>query len=275
MRLLRYGVMGRPIAHSLSPLIHQEFARQCAIALQYQAILVEEADPRLAIETFFKQGGCGLNITQPFKEQAYQLAQQPSPAAIKAKAVNTLWMQGDKLCADNTDGAGLIRDLSHYTELAHKRVLILGAGGAVRGILEPLLSSAPSLVAVVNRSLSRAQSLLDSFPGLQIASLDALQTPFDLMINATGPALTSQNLKPLEKLIHAHTFCYDLTYQQQGDTAFVAWAKLKGLDAVDGLGMLIEQAALSFFLWHGLQPDTVRLKSLLGRVNKCISRRPE
>lgn len=265
MRLLRFGVMGRPIAHSLSPLIHTEFSRISGIALSYEAILVAEGGLSAAVFAFFQNGGHGLNITQPFKEEAYKLCQWHSKRAKQAMAVNTLWMKAGQLCGDNTDGVGLVRDLSRYQPLLGQRILILGAGGAVRGILGPLFSQLPTSVALANRSFLRAERLSDLFPRLQIFPLDAILGEFDVLIYASSAALTHQTLILPDALIKPGLFCYDLSYKLKGDTPFVAFAKSKGARAVDGLGMLIEQAAAAFERWHGLRPNTASLKALLSK----------
>lgn len=256
----RFAVMGQPIRHSLSPQIHTAFGRQCGIALQYEAIEVAAGGLSQAVSHFQALGGRGLNITVPLKREAAQTAQRLSAAAARAGAVNTLLL-GDEVVGDNTDGTGLIRDLERQgVALAGSAVLILGAGGAVRGILGPLATAGVALIAVVNRDEAKARALVDEFrdlegPRLIAAGFDDLPAAeYGLLINATSAGLGGA-LPPVALLpVGRDTFVYDLLYGPAA-APLKSWARARGLASADGLGMLVEQAAESFYLWHGVRPD--------------------
>ena len=262
----RYAVMGNPIAHSKSPLIHKMFAQQTEQTLQYEAILVgtQEGEFVQAVQAFQAAGGKGLNITVPFKPAAWALADQRSKRAERAVAVNTLWFdeQGRRI-GENTDGIGLVRDLiqNHDGRIEGQRVLILGAGGAVRGVLEPLLAAAPIQCVIANRTVSKAESLARSFAAfsnITASSYEALQgQTYDLIINGTSASLQGE-LPPLpENLLAPGCWCYDMMYANTA-TPFMQWAQSQGASrTLDGLGMLVEQAAESFYLWRGVRPETV------------------
>ncbi|RRJ82576.1 shikimate dehydrogenase [Aestuariirhabdus litorea] len=256
----QYAVMGNPIAHSKSPRIHRQFAEQTGQQIEYRALRVDEGDFEQALEHFFKQGK-GLNITVPFKQRAWQLSGRLSERAQLAGAVNTLWMEGGVLVGDNTDGCGLVTDLVQNQRLLinAKRVLLLGAGGAARGVLQPLLAEGPAKLVVANRTLARAQELVELFSPfgvVEASSFEALRGAFDLIINATSASLEGE-VPPLPPgVVAGHTHCYDMMYGAE-PTAFNRWAKSKGAkDCIDGLGMLVEQAAEAFYLWRGVRPDT-------------------
>ena len=258
-----YAVMGNPIAHSQSPLIHTTFAQQTGQVLQYNAILVNTGNFVKAVQTFQALGGKGLNITVPFKQDAWTLAKHRSKRAELAEAVNTLWFDEQGVCyGENTDGIGLIRDLTqnHGCQIEGRRVLILGAGGAVRGVLEPLLAAAPAQCVIANRTVSKAKTLAKLFAALSNITAfpyDALPgQSFDLIINGTSASLQGQ-LPPLpETLLAPDGWCYDMMYAST-PTIFMQWAKKQGAAYVlDGLGMLVEQAAESFYLWRGVKPET-------------------
>jgi shikimate dehydrogenase len=254
--MIRFAVMGNPVLHSLSPIIHQEFAQQFGIKLCYEKILGETCGFEAQVMAFFSNGGRGLNITLPFKERAFAMSLVRTPRCLVAKAINTLWMEADTLHGDNTDGVGLIRDLSHYINLSEKNILLLGAGGAARGVLAPLLATAAS-VTIINRTKERAFALLTDFPTASIGTFDDLdQRSFDVVINATSASLNNQTLRLPTSLLQKKPFCYDLTYSKAPPTPFVSWARSLGCEAMDGLGMLVEQAAESFCIWHGVMPDT-------------------
>ncbi len=258
-----YAVIGNPIAHSLSPRIHRMFALQTRQALTYKAILAPKDGFKTVVYDFRKRGGRGLNVTLPFKLEACQLVDERSKRAERAGAVNTIIIQQDgSLHGENTDGVGLIRDLTrnHGIDLNAQRVLILGAGGAVRGVLEPLLSSQPKHIVIANRTVERAVELVrlfDKLDGLQACGFDGLKNRhFDLIINGTSAAVSGE-LPPLPKgILSSGGICYDMFYARQ-PTAFVTWGRQHGASmAVNGIGMLIEQAAESFLLWRGVRPDT-------------------
>ncbi len=258
-----YAVMGNPISHSKSPQIHTAFAQQTNQSLQYDAILVgtQIGDFVQAVRTFRQAGGKGLNITVPFKQDAWNLSDIRHKRAELAEAANTLWFdENGQRVVDNTDGIGLVRDLTHNHnyQIEGKRVLILGAGGAVRGILVPLLATNPAQCVIVNRTVSKAEALVKLFAGLgnvKSYTYDALaKQSFDLIINGTSASLHGEMPSLPDRLVNANSCCYDMMYGST-PTPFLRWAKRAGL-AVDGLGMLVEQAAESFYLWRGVKPDT-------------------
>ena len=258
----RYAVFGHPIAHSRSPEIHTRFARQTEQNLSYEAILAPLDGLLDSLIRFRKQNGKGANITVPFKEQAFSLCTQRTPRAELAGAVNTLVFEGDGTLGDNTDGAGLVTDLTQNIgfALAGKRILLLGAGGAARGIIGPLLACSPTSLAVANRTEGRAQHLAAHFqqtgyPQISACALDALNTPFDLIINATTSSLSGELPAVSSQIFTSASLAYDLMYAQSL-TPFLEWARQHGAQTADGLGMLVEQAAEAFHLWRGLRPDT-------------------
>lgn len=266
----RYGVFGNPVAHSRSPLIHQLFARQTGQLLSYEALLAPLDDFSGFARNFFATGGMGANVTVPFKEQAFQLADQFSPRARRAGAVNTLKkLESGALLGDNTDGAGLVRDLvlNAGISLRGLRILLLGAGGAVRGVLEPLLAEHPAALVIANRTVEKAEKLAGEFADLGplVASgYDWLDEPVDLIINGTSASLGGE-LPPLATSLidPGHTCCYDMMYGAE-PTAFNRWASQQGARlTLDGLGMLVEQAAEAFYLWRGVRPQTAPVRESL------------
>ncbi|MEH6450085.1 MAG: shikimate dehydrogenase [Oleispira sp.] len=256
-----YAVMGNPINHSKSPQIHSTFAEQTNQDLIYSAILVPLEKFKDEADNFFRNG-LGLNITVPFKEDAWQYADTYSSRALRAGAVNTLIKKEDgSVHADNTDGMGMVRDitLNNGCEIKGKRVLVLGAGGAVRGILEPLLEQKPQEVVVANRTVSKAQNLAKDFADLGKISgcgFDQLEGQFDLIINGTSASLSGELPPVSASIIHLETTCYDMMYGAE-PTVFNQWAaSLNAAETLDGLGMLVEQAAESFNLWRGVRPES-------------------
>jgi len=260
----RYAVFGHPVAHSLSPQIHAEFARQSGIELSYVAIdATLEAFPD-ALARFAENGGAGANVTLPLKEAACALATSISARAQRAGAVNTLIRKGDGWHGDNTDGAGLVRNLSgrYGLDLRGRRTLLLGAGGAARGVAPALLDAGISGLVIVNRTAARAEALADTLGDPdRIHSRDFAALPelgdFNLVINATSAARACGPLPPLaHTLIASHGVAVDLNYGEAA-VPFLGWARANDARiAVDGLGMLVEQAAESFHLWHGVYPET-------------------
>ena len=258
----RYAVMGHPIAHSRSPFIHRRFAADTGEPIAYDALLVEPDGFRDAVEHFRAQGGRGLNVTIPFKEEASALSVRRSARAERAGAVNTLWFDGTAVCGDNTDGVGLVRDLKRNlaVRIEGRSVLVLGAGGAARGIVGPLLDERPRQLVIANRTSSRAIGLARRFAGqgpVDAVALDALPGDgFDLVVNATAASLAG-DLPPLPRgTLRAGGVAYDTAYAAR-PTPFVDWGTREGATAaVDGLGMLVEQAAESFRLWRGCEPHT-------------------
>ncbi|MBL4608853.1 MAG: shikimate dehydrogenase [Pseudomonadales bacterium] len=258
----RYGVMGNPIKHSLSPSIHRMFAETSEQNLCYEAMLVAEDAFKQAVEGFSDSGGKGLNVTVPFKEQAWQLATKRSQRAELAGAVNTLSFVDGEIFGENTDGVGLVTDIlnNHHGEIKGKRILIVGAGGAVRGILAPILAEQPAELVLVNRTVSKAEGLAEHFQHLgkiHPCGFDALDDrPFDCLINGSSASLGGQ-LPPLPSgCIAPHSWCYDMMYGAE-PTPFNVWAEQQGAAKVmDGLGMLVEQAAEAFFIWRHVRPKT-------------------
>jgi shikimate dehydrogenase len=259
----RYAVFGNPIKHSRSPQIHTAFAAQTGQQLSYRAHLVELGAFDAAARAFFSEGGKGLNVTVPFKLDAFAFAAELSGRARRAGAVNTLAQQDDgTIYGDNTDGVGLVRDIVENLgwQLAERRILIVGAGGAVRGILEPLLRHQPDLVVIANRTVEKAQQLARSFGDLgevRACRFEGLAgNQFDLVVNATSASLAGE-LPPLPgDILNDGCCCYDLMYGAE-PTPFMVWAASEMAWAVaDGLGMLVEQAAEAFCIWRGVRPDT-------------------
>ena len=266
-----YAVFGHPINHSKSPRIHQLFAEQTQQSLSYTAQDVPAESFNSAIDAFFKQGGNGLNCTVPLKELAWQRVDSLSKRAQFSKAVNTIALQDDgTLLGDNTDGLGLVADLTinHAIPLLNSRILILGAGGASRGIIEPLMEQSPSLIVIANRTVEKAITLSTEFSQLGEISgsgYDAIKNrQFDLILNATSASLTGE-LPPLADTILAKNgCCYDLAYGNQ-PTPFVNWGRSHGAEkSLDGLGMLVEQAAEAFYIWRGIRPETSDILELLN-----------
>ncbi|WP_018507240.1 shikimate dehydrogenase [Thiobacillus thioparus] len=253
----RYAVFGHPIAHSKSPQIHTAFARQTGQDMTYEAILAPLDGFAESVAAFIAAGGRGANVTVPFKEEAFRLASRLSPRAQRAGAVNTLMFDADGILGDNTDGAGLVADLTRnlLCTIVGKRVLLLGAGGAARGVIEPLLDQQPAALVIANRTVSRAEELAELFGrGVRACSFDAADTPFDLVINATAASLAG-DLPPLSpRVFTPDTLAYDMMYGR--DTPFLDFARTHGARTADGLGMLVEQAAEAFYLWRGVRPDT-------------------
>lgn len=260
----RYAVFGNPIAHSKSPLIHAAFARQTAQDMTYEAILAPKDDFAGSVARFVAAGGRGANVTVPFKEQAFALASRCSPRAERAGAVNTLNFDADGVLGDNTDGAGLVSDLTRNLgrPLAGKRILVLGAGGAARGAIGPLLDQHPAALVIANRTVSRAEELAELFDQAATAcGFAALDASFDIIVNATAASLAGE-LPPLSPdLFTADTLAYDMMYGR--DTPFLAFAREHGAATADGLGMLVEQAAEAFALWRGVRPDTASVIAML------------
>ena len=261
-----FAVMGNPIEQSLSPFIHDLFAQQTGRPLTYQKIQIDLLHFEQQVNDFFDKGGCGLNITSPCKQRAFAMSEIATPRCLRAQAANTLWCDGKTIYADNTDGIGCLRDLSRYIDLTYKRILLLGAGGAARGILASMLAKNPAVLMIANRTPDKALDLSLAFPPAMSTTFDELDETFDLIINATSAHLTNKKITLPSSIITTNTLCYDLAYQQQGATPFVQWAKDHGCIGMDGLGMLIEQAAESFFIWHGIMPESTSvLKFFIGQ----------
>jgi shikimate dehydrogenase len=271
----KYAVLGNPVSHSKSPLIHSMFAQQTDQTMSYVAIPLEENEFEGFVRNFFADGGGGLNVTVPYKGNAFALAASCSPRAELAQAVNTLFLDvnGD-ICGDNTDGVGLVTDLklNNKVAISGQRVLILGAGGAVRGIMAALVYEQASAITIVNRDVSKAELLaeeMQSMAPIEAMSYSMLQEVankgrrYDLIINGTSSSLFGEMPELDAKLIAPDCCCYDLMYSAT-DTPFVQWAKLEGARiSIDGLGMLVEQAAEAFALWRGVRPNTASVMAHL------------
>ena len=257
-----YAVFGNPIAHSKSPAIHAAFAAATAQAMRYEARLAAVDGFPQAISDFVAAGGQGANVTVPFKEEAFRLSTQLSERAARAGAVNTLAFKGSEIFGDNTDGAGLVRDITVNLgcTLAGKRILLLGAGGASRGVIAPLLAGQPTALFIANRTAAKAQGLADAFTDL--APIDAGNFDkttgkcFDLVINATSASLSGAAVPLPPGVFAAGALAYDMMYGK-GETPFLQMARTQGAaQCADGLGMLVEQAAEAFFIWRGVRPAT-------------------
>jgi len=269
----RYAVIGEHIGHSRSPQIHALFAHATQQAMEYGLIDIAPAGFATAVREFFAGGGRGLNVTVPHKQLALQLADTLTPRARRAAAVNTLarGLAGGAASAvlgDNTDGAGLVRDLTvnlHAT-LRGARVLLLGAGGAARGVIAPLLEAGAGSLVIQNRHAARAEELAQEFlevGPVRAAGVSGADAPYDLIINATSASLRGELPSLPPGAVGPRKLCYDCAYAGQ-DTVFVTWARASGAArAVMGLGMLVEQAAESFLLWRGIRPDTVPVLAAL------------
>lgn len=271
----RYAVMGNPIKHSKSPVIHRFFAQQTDQDMAYTAISVPLDGFREAVHRFRDEGGKGFNVTVPFKQEAYALMDQCSDRAQLAQAVNTVMIKPDgTLFGDNTDGVGLVRDIlnNHEGRLIEKRILLLGAGGAVRGVLGFLLQQKPLQIVVANRTVEKAEALAQHFAHLGRITGSAYEDlparAFDWIINGTSASLQG-DLPPLhDALVGQDTWCYDMMYGKE-ITPFNAWSSARGAARVmDGLGMLVEQAAEAFRIWRGILPLTAPVTMELRKVLK-------
>ena len=272
----RYAVFGNPIGHSLSPKIHLAFAAQTQQLIRYEALCAPLDGFTETVGAFLEHDGKGFNVTVPFKQHAYGLVDEIRPRAQLAQAVNTVGVSNGKLWGDNTDGIGLVRDLiqNHRIILSNLNILIIGAGGAVRGVLGPLLEQKPKKIVLVNRTAKKAEELVELFnPFGEIfaTTFNQLNTSFDLIINGSSASLTGE-LPPLPNRIikPQHTVCYDMMYSKT-ITPFNQWAKNNNAkNTFDGLGMLVEQAAEAFYLWHGVRPDTAPVISMLNNDQDTI-----
>ncbi|MCL6484332.1 MAG: shikimate dehydrogenase [Janthinobacterium lividum] len=267
----QYCVFGNPIAHSKSPLIHAAFALQTGQAMAYERRLAPLDGFALAARSFAEEGGKGANVTVPFKLDACAFASELTPRARAAGAVNTLRFDGDTILGDNTDGAGLVADIvrNACVAIAGKRVLLLGAGGAARGVVLPLLEQAPLELVIANRSVATAEALVAQFADaashpeqLRAGGFALPEGVFDIVINATSASLAG-DLPPVPAHVFgSHTLALDMMYGAQ-PTVFMDFAAQHGAHVRDGLGMLVEQAAAAFYVWRGVQPQTQHLLAQL------------
>jgi shikimate dehydrogenase len=257
----RYAVIGHPIAHSKSPDIHARFAAQTKQHLIYERLLAPLDGFTTAVQAFVQQGGRGANITVPFKLEAHALATRLTARAQAAGAVNTLTFEADGILGDNTDGVGLVADIVRNASraVAGKKVLLLGAGGAARGVVLPLLSEHPAELVIANRTHARAVELARQFAAqygnIRASDFAALNERFDLVVNATSASLTADMPPVSAAVFDAGTLAYDMMYGKQ-PTVFMQFAAQHRAAVRDGLGMLVEQAAESFYVWRGVRPDT-------------------
>lgn len=270
----KYAVIGNPVAHSKSPLIHAEFAQQTRQDLAYTAIFAAEDAFEAEAQRFRHQGGRGLNVTLPFKHQAYALAQERTTRADHALAVNTLTFESGVIRGDNTDGAGLVRDLTGNLGLAlqGRRILLMGAGGASYGVCGQLLDESPAALIVANRTPGKATALCSYFARIHAGGgvlserryEDLRESRFDVVINATSAGLVG-DMPPLPETMFApDAVAYDMVYGRS--TPFLEFAKRHGAKTADGLGMLVEQAAESFLVWRGVRPDTRAVIAMMRRA---------
>jgi len=261
----RYAVIGNPVEHSLSPRIHAQFARATGQDIAYGRMLAPRDGFRDAVRAFRDSGGRGLNVTLPFKHEAWRLAGVRNGFAAAAGAVNTLAFDGGEIAGHNTDGIGLVRDLTLNLRavVRGKRVLLMGAGGASYGVMEPLLREQPETVVVANRTLEKAIALVGHFEKLQSCALHGFSarsyealagTQFDILINATSAGLEDAMPSLPEKVFAPGALAYDMVYARR--TPFLDFAQPRGAHVSDGLGMLVEQAAESFLIWRGVRPET-------------------
>ena len=257
----KYAVIGNPVAHSKSPEIHARFAQQTGEQIGYERLLAPLDRFEQTVDAFMDAGGRGANVTVPFKLEAYALATELSVRAQAAGAVNTLCLNGDVIFGDNTDGVGLVTDIVQNAGIAlhGKRLLLLGAGGAARGVLLPLLEQQPAALVIANRTLEKATLLVQEFSAphgvLHASGYHMLTGAYDVIINATSASLADA-LPPLDGAVFAPgALAYDMMYSRDA-TPFMRFAAGHGAAVRDGLGMLVEQAAESFFVWRGVRPDT-------------------
>lgn len=265
----RYVVIGNPVAHSLSPAIHARFARDMGDSLEYTTLAAPLDDFAAVARHFFDEGGCGANVTLPFKTNALRFAHEASDAACLAGAANFLACDAHRIRADNTDGLGLVTDLiaNLNVEIRGKRILMLGAGGAARGVIGPLLAREPQELVIANRTSDRAAELARQFSRLgdiRAASLDARHArPFDIVINATSSSVHGDPLGLPEASVEGGSLVYDMAYGKSA-SAFLDRARERGARTSDGLGMLVEQAAESYRMWRGRRPATAHVIAELG-----------
>ena len=259
---LQFTVIGNPIEHSLSPDIHRMFAQQANIRLEYTKTLGESGGFNQAVQHFMATGGKGMNVTVPFKLEAFRLCDHSSERARLAGAVNTLWFEGGEIYGDVTDGVGMVRDIerNHDISLRDKRVLVIGAGGAVRGVLQPMLEAGPRELVICNRTEGKAMDLAELFAAcgpIRAMPLKALEgESFDIVVNGTAASLGNELPPVPASIFHGVRFAYDMMYAQQ-PTVFMRWALDHGAaEVADGLGMLVEQAAAGFEIWHAVSVET-------------------
>jgi len=268
----QYRVFGNPIKQSRSPFIHQSFAQTTKQAISYETSFVELGNFTTAVNEFIGQGGKGANVTVPFKEEALELADELSERARLAGAVNTLSFSKGKIYGDNTDGEGLVQDLlRNNVKLENSRILLLGAGGAARGVILPLLAKNPNSIVIANRTVSKAENLVEQFNSSKLSASgfeQASDQVYDIIINATSASLTGTLPAITASTVTKNTVCYDMVYGKNL-TPFLVWAKAQGAaKVIDGLGMLVGQAAESFFIWRGVKPE---VEAVIEQLKKALA----
>ena len=271
----RYAVVGNPVAHSLSPEIHHAFAEQTGQRLRYEKLLAPVAGFRATVESFLAAGGRGLNVTLPFKGEAFDWVGEAHGTAARAGAVNTITLKDGQTAGYNTDGEGLVRDLLALgVDLAGRCLLVIGAGGAAQGVVPALVDAGVRRLVIANRTVGRARTLAARYDAIvESAALDELSPGFDVVINGTSAGLQGQGAL-IERRIARETVCYDMLYSRDGETPFCGWARQAGASAVsDGLGMLVEQAGAAFAIWRGVRPDTRKVLKGLRRGCRKFSPR--
>lgn len=269
----QYLVYGNPIKQSRSPFIHQAFALATEQNISYQSQLVALDGFAEEVNRFINEGGKGANVTAPFKEQAMQLCDHLTKRAELAGAVNTLSFINGEIFGDTTDGDGLVNDLlANQVRLNNQRILLLGAGGAAKGVVLPLLEQMPKQLVIANRTLSKAEAIIEQYPDYPIACCSfeqAVEHDFDIIINATSAGLNGQALPISEEVIQPHVTCYDMTYSKELTPFLKVAEQRQAKKLIDGLGMLVGQAAVSFEIWRKVKPDT---QSVLKQLREAMQR---
>ncbi|MEW6989554.1 shikimate dehydrogenase [Colwelliaceae bacterium 6441] len=265
----QYRVFGNPIKQSRSPFIHQNFAKQTQQAMHYQREFVELGEFKQAVEHFIKAGGKGANVTAPFKEEAMKLCHHLTDRAQLAGAVNTLSFIDGKIYGDTTDGDGLVNDLlTNDVELYQQKILLLGAGGAAKGVVLPLLEQKPTKLVIANRTVSKAQRIVEQYQEQPLSSCsfdEVADQSFDVIINATSAGLHGQAIPISASAIQPNVTCYDMTYSKELTPFLKLAQQCSAKKTIDGLGMLVGQAAVSFDIWRKVKPDTASVLSLLRK----------
>lgn len=266
----QFAVIGHPIAHSKSPLIHQTFAKQLNIELSYTLLESQPDQFKQTVDKFFAEGGTGLNVTTPFKNDAYKYANQTSAQSKIAEAANTLYIDNNLYKADTTDGAGLVTDLKfNNVSLKNKKILVLGAGGAAKGAILALIEESPQSIVIANRTKAKADNIVSAIKASNVyaSGLDNIEGEFDIVINSTSCSITDDVPEMDVSCFNKISVCYDMSYKpyQTSFNKFVLNNSNSDVKAIDGLGMLVEQAAESFLIWHGVRPDTSQIRNLLRK----------
>jgi shikimate dehydrogenase len=268
-----YLVYGNPIKQSKSPFIHTAFAKETNQNLQYKSQLAELDGFEKTVKLFINEGGKGANVTAPFKEEAMAMCDELSEHAKFSGAVNTLTFKNGKIYGDTTDGVGLVNDLlAHKVSLENSRILLLGAGGASKGVVLPLLNQKPKHLTIANRTVSKAEIIAQQYNDQPITAMsfdDANLQEFDLIINATSAGLSGNGVPISEHIITANTVCYDMTYGKNLTPFLKMATELNAKQIIDGLGMLVGQAAESFYLWRGVRPET---QSVLNKLREELNK---